>query len=133
MTRSFTVETAADLLVDLASDDEVLSSQSDWRATWTARTPSVAGTGVAMAASLFAQMTRTRHDIPFLRLAELDDTRLAALLLKVHVAFTACGVLYATQSSIGSDAALETEGRLRLVSTSEAVHPCKRDGRRNSS
>ncbi|MGW3664694.1 hypothetical protein [Streptomyces sp. NPDC005141] len=77
-----------------------------------------AGTGVPlcsavwMTACLFAQMTRTRHDIPFLRLAEKDDTRLAALLLKAHVAFAAGGVLYATQSSIGTDAALEAEGRL---------------------
>jgi hypothetical protein len=78
-----------------------------------------AGTGVAlvssiwMTACLFAQMTRTRHDIPFLRLPGKDDTRLAALLLKVHVAFAACDVYYATQSSIGTDVILEPEGRLR--------------------
>ncbi|MDX5563538.1 hypothetical protein PYK79_09720 [Streptomyces sp. ID05-04B] len=68
---------------------------------------------VWMTACLFAQMTRTRHDIPFLRLPGKDDTRLAALILKVHVAFAACDVYYATQSSIGTDVILEPEGRLR--------------------
>ncbi|WP_069773015.1 hypothetical protein [Streptomyces sp. LUP30] len=78
-----------------------------------------AGTGIALVSSiwitacLFAQMTRTRHDIPFLRLPGTDDTRLAALILKVHVAFAACDVYYATQSSIGTDVILEPEGRLR--------------------
>ncbi|MEU6772645.1 hypothetical protein [Streptomyces sp. NPDC046759] len=78
-----------------------------------------AGTGIAlvssiwMTACLFAQMTRTRHDIPFLRLPGKDDTRLAALILKVHVAFAACDVYYATQSSIGTDVILEPGGRLR--------------------
>lgn len=78
-----------------------------------------AGTGVAlvssiwMTACLFAQMTRARHDIPFLRLPGKDDTRLAALILRVHVAFAACDVYYATQSSIGTDVILEPEGRLR--------------------
>ncbi|MFD5635239.1 hypothetical protein ACFWJM_14020 [Streptomyces sp. NPDC127077] len=77
-----------------------------------------AGTGVAlvssiwMTACLFAQMTRTRHDIPFLRLPGQDDTRLAALILKVHVAFAACDVYYATQSSIGTDVVLEPDQRL---------------------
>ncbi|MEU3917833.1 hypothetical protein [Streptomyces sp. NPDC029004] len=78
-----------------------------------------AGAGVAlvssvwMTACLFAQMTRARHDIPFLRLPGKDDTTLAALILKVHVAFAACDVYYATQSSIGTDVLLEAEGRLR--------------------
>ncbi|MFD4143098.1 hypothetical protein [Streptomyces sp. NPDC058572] len=78
-----------------------------------------AGTGIAlvssvwMTACLFAQMTRTRHDIPFLRLPGKDDTKLATLILKVHVAFAACDIYYATQSSIGTDALIEPEGRLR--------------------
>ncbi|MCF3129984.1 hypothetical protein [Streptomyces olivochromogenes] len=78
-----------------------------------------AGAGIAlvssvwMTACLFAQMTRARHDIPFLSLPGKDDTRLAALILKVHVAFAACEVYYATQSSIGTDVLLEPEGRLR--------------------
>ncbi|MFC9125819.1 hypothetical protein ACFT4A_03120 [Streptomyces sp. NPDC057099] len=78
-----------------------------------------AANGIALVSSLwisaclFAQMTRARHDIPFLRLPGKDDTRLAALLLKVHVAFAACDVYYATQSSLGTDVMLETEGRLR--------------------
>ncbi|MFJ7203273.1 hypothetical protein ACIQWR_07040 [Streptomyces sp. NPDC098789] len=78
-----------------------------------------AGMGVALVSSiwmtscLFAQMNRTRRDIPFLRLPGKDDTRLAALILKVHVAFAACDVYYATQSSIGNDVAVEPEGRLR--------------------
>ncbi|WP_190017434.1 hypothetical protein [Streptomyces lucensis] len=78
-----------------------------------------AGRGVAlvssvwMVACLFAQMTRTRLDIPFLRLPGQDDTKLTALILKVQVAFAACDVYYATQSSIGTDVILEPEGRLR--------------------
>ncbi|GGZ25455.1 hypothetical protein [Streptomyces poonensis] len=78
-----------------------------------------AGTGVAlissiwMTACLFAQMTRTRHDIPFLRLSAKDDTKLAALILKVHVAFAACDIYYATQTSLGTDVILEPDGRVR--------------------
>ncbi|MFF9116571.1 hypothetical protein ACF09Y_13390 [Streptomyces massasporeus] len=78
-----------------------------------------AGTGIAlvsslwMTACLFAQMTRARLDIPFLSLPGKDDTKLAALVLKVHVAFAACDVYYATQSSMGTDVLLEPEGRLR--------------------
>ncbi|MEU3460790.1 hypothetical protein ABZ721_12635 [Streptomyces sp. NPDC006733] len=78
-----------------------------------------AGTGCALVSSvwitacLFAQMTRARHDVPFLRLSNKDDTELITSIMKVHVAFAACGVLYATQSSIGTDALLEPEGRLR--------------------
>ena len=78
-----------------------------------------AGSGIALISSvwmtscLFSQMTRTRHDIPFLSLPGKDDTRLAALILKVHVAFAAGGVYYATQSSIGTDVMAEPEGRLK--------------------
>jgi hypothetical protein len=78
-----------------------------------------AGAGIALVSSvwitscLFAQMTRTRRDIPFLRLPGKGDTRLSALIMKVHVAFAACDVYYATQSSIGTDVILEPEGRLR--------------------
>ncbi|MGV9706363.1 hypothetical protein [Streptomyces sp. NPDC003483] len=78
-----------------------------------------AGPGIALVSSLwviaclFAQMTRARLDIPFLSMSGEDDTRLAALILKVHVAFAACDVYYATQSSIGTDVLLAPEGRLR--------------------
>ncbi|MEU8789342.1 hypothetical protein [Streptomyces sp. NPDC048643] len=73
----------------------------------------VLGSSVWMTACLFAQMNRTRHDLPFLRLAGNDDTRLPGLLQKVHAAFAACEIYYATQSSLGTDALLEPEGRLR--------------------
>ena len=80
---------------------------------WFAGEGVVLASSVWMAACLFAQMTRTRHDLPFLRLSGHDDTRLTALLQQVHAAFAACGVYYATQSSIGTDALLESEERLR--------------------
>ncbi|GAA5016515.1 hypothetical protein [Streptomyces siamensis] len=82
-------------------------------AAWFAGRGVVLVSSVWMTSCLFAQMTRTRHDIPFLRLPGKDDTRLAALILKVHVAFAACEVYYATQSSLGTDVILEPEGRLR--------------------
>ncbi|MFD5723126.1 hypothetical protein [Streptomyces sp. NPDC127036] len=82
-------------------------------ADWFAGKGVVLGSSVWMTACLFAQMTRTRHDLPFLRLAGNDDTRLPGLLQKVHAAFAACEIYYATQSSIGTDALLEPEGRLR--------------------
>lgn len=82
-------------------------------AVWFAGKGVVLGSSVWMTACLFAQMTRTRHDLPFLRLAGNDDTRLPGLLQKVHAAFAACEIYYATQSSIGTDALLEPEGRLR--------------------
>ncbi|MFE9811573.1 hypothetical protein [Streptomyces sp. NPDC005548] len=82
-------------------------------AVWFAGKGVVLGSSVWMIACLFAQMTRTRHDLPFLRLAGNDDTRLPGLLQKVHAAFAACEIYYATQSSIGTDALLEPEGRLR--------------------
>ena len=82
-------------------------------AAWFAGRGVVLVSSVWMVACLFAQMTRARQDIPFLRLPGNDDTRLAALILKVHVAFAACEVYYATQSSIGTDVVLEPEGRLR--------------------
>ncbi|MGW6488956.1 hypothetical protein [Streptomyces sp. NPDC055056] len=82
-------------------------------ADWFAGKGVALGSSVWMTACLFAQMTRTRHDLPFLRLAGNDDTRLPGLLQKVHAAFAACEIYYATQSSIGTDALLEPEGRLR--------------------
>lgn len=82
-------------------------------ADWFAGKGVVLASSVWMTACLFAQMTRTRHDLPFLRLAGNDDTRLPGLLQKVHAAFAACEIYYATQSSIGTDALLEPEGRLR--------------------
>ncbi|MFI6372198.1 hypothetical protein [Streptomyces sp. NPDC050546] len=85
----------------------------DKSASWFAGTGVPLISSVWMTSCLFAQMTRTRHDIPFLRLPGKDDTRLSALMLKVHVAFAACDVYYATQSSIGVDVILEPEGRLR--------------------
>lgn len=82
-------------------------------AAWFAGMGCALVSSVWMTACLFAQMTRSRHDIPFLRLPGEDDTKLTTLILKVHVAFAACGVYYATQSSIGTDALVEPEGRLR--------------------
>ncbi|WP_327291876.1 hypothetical protein [Streptomyces sp. NBC_01198] len=82
-------------------------------ATWFAGTGCALVSSVWITACLFAQMTRARSDLPFLRLSGRDDTRLSTSIMKVHVAFAACGVFYATQSSIGTDALLEPEGRLR--------------------
>ncbi|MET9695185.1 hypothetical protein ABZY81_43655 [Streptomyces sp. NPDC006514] len=67
-----------------------------------------------LTACLFTQLMRVRDDFPFLRLAKGDDTKLATLILRVHIAFLSDGgVYYVTQPSIGSDALLDPDGRLR--------------------
>jgi hypothetical protein len=67
---------------------------------------------VYLNACLFAQLQKVREDFPYLRLTGGDDTRLAALVLRVHRAFVA-GVYYAVQPSIGE--AMWTADRARLI------------------
>ena len=67
-----------------------------------------------LTACLFAQMKKLREDYPYVRLDNLQDTQLAALMLKVSLAFKRdLGIYYPTQPSIGEDMLVRTEGRLR--------------------
>jgi len=67
-----------------------------------------------LTACLFAQMKKLREDYPYLRLGNMQDTRLAAIMLKVSLAFRRdLGIYYATQPSIGEDMLVRGEGRLR--------------------
>jgi hypothetical protein len=57
---------------------------------------------VYLTACLFAQLKKVRDDFPYLRLSAADDTRLAALLLRVQRGFLRNdGVYYVAQPSIG--------------------------------
>ncbi|WP_176741055.1 hypothetical protein [Streptomyces agglomeratus] len=65
-------------------------------------------------AGLFAQLKRVRDDFPYLRLAGGDDTRLAALIVRVQLAFLRDGgVYYAVQPSIGDDVLRDQGNRVR--------------------
>lgn len=77
------------------------------------------GTGCALASSayltacLFAQLKKVRDDFPYLRLAAVDDTRLAALLLGVHQGYlSGLGIFYVTQPSIGQSMWVPGQDRL---------------------
>lgn len=68
---------------------------------------------VYLTACLFAQLKKLREDFPYLRLSAADDTRLAALLLRVQRGFLADhGVYYVIQPSIGESMRVHDEERL---------------------
>jgi hypothetical protein len=71
---------------------------------------------VYLTACLFAQLKKVREEFPFLSLSGTDDTRLAALVLRVHRAFVG-GVYYVTQPSIGES--MWTQNRERLITYRE--------------
>jgi hypothetical protein len=65
-------------------------------------------------ACMFAHLKKVREDVPYLRLSSADDTRLVELILKVQIALLKQGgIQYVTQTSIGEDMWLRSEGRLR--------------------
>lgn len=66
-----------------------------------------------LAACLFAHIARVRENVPYLSLSKTADTRLGALLLRVHVGFLKDrGIPYAAQTSIGHDLWHREERRL---------------------
>lgn len=68
---------------------------------------------VYLTACLFAQLKKVREDFPYLRLSGADDTRLAALLLRVQRGFLlGLGVFYVTQPSIGESMWVRDQARL---------------------
>ncbi|MGW4568199.1 hypothetical protein ACWEN3_39510 [Streptomyces sp. NPDC004561] len=68
---------------------------------------------VYLTACLFAQLKKVREDFPYLRLSAADDTRLAALLLRVQRGFLLNGgVYYVTQPSIGESVWVRDDERL---------------------
>ena len=77
------------------------------------------GAGCALASSvyltacLFAQLKKVRDDFRYLRLSADDDTRLAALLLRVQQGYLLnLGVFYVTQPSIGQSMWADDKDRL---------------------
>ncbi|MFJ4482521.1 hypothetical protein ACIP3D_09275 [Streptomyces longwoodensis] len=73
---------------------------------------------VYLTACLFAHLKKVREDFPYLRLSATDDTRLAALLLRVQRGFRYQeGVYYVTQPSIGE--AVWVRGDERLLTYRE--------------
>jgi hypothetical protein len=69
---------------------------------------------IYLTACLFAHLKKVREDIPYLRLQGAEDTRLAELMLTVHLGFSRqYNVFYVTQPSIGEDLWLRGEGRVR--------------------
>ncbi|MFJ7969004.1 hypothetical protein [Streptomyces sp. NPDC096324] len=68
---------------------------------------------VYLTSCLFAQLKKVREDFPYLRLSATDDTRLAALLLRVQRGFLVNGgVYYVTQPSIGESVWIRGDERL---------------------
>ena len=68
---------------------------------------------VYLTSCLFAQLKKVREDFPYLRLSATDDTRLAALLLRVQRGFLVNGgVYYVTQPSIGESVWVRGDERL---------------------
>ncbi|MEU6554329.1 hypothetical protein ABZ915_29265 [Streptomyces sp. NPDC046915] len=68
---------------------------------------------VYLTSCLYAQLKKVREDFPYLRLSATDDTRLAALLLRVQRGFLVNGgVYYVTQPSIGESVWVRDDERL---------------------
>ena len=87
-------------------------------AAWFNGTGCALASAVYLSACLFAQLKKVRDDFPYLRLSSADDTRLAALLLRVQRGYLLnLGVFYVTQPSIGES--MWAEGGNRLLTYRE--------------
>jgi len=96
------------LLVDEA---EQVSSKKD---SWFNGSGQYLASSIYLAACLFAHLKKVREDIPYLQLQGAEDTRLAELMLTVHLGFSRqYNVFYVTQPSIGEELWLRDEGRVR--------------------
>ncbi|MFF8479147.1 hypothetical protein [Streptomyces sp. NPDC015414] len=82
-------------------------------AAWFTGTGCALISSVYLTACLFSQLKKVREDFPYLRLSAADDTRLAALLLRVQRGFLVNGgVYYVTQPSIGESMWVRGDERL---------------------
>ncbi|MGW3020462.1 hypothetical protein [Streptomyces longwoodensis] len=100
----------------LVIDDPADVSAKD--AAWFTGAGCALMSSVYLTACLFAHLKKVREDFPYLRLSATDDTRLAALLLRVQRGFRYHeGVYYVTQPSIGE--AVWVRGDERLLTYRE--------------
>jgi hypothetical protein len=91
---------------------------SDKDAAWFNGTGCALVSSVYLTACLFAQLKKVRDDFPYLRLSADDDTRLAAMLLRVQRGYLLnLGVFYVTQPSIGQS--MWADGGDRLLTYRE--------------
>jgi hypothetical protein len=107
------VEAGADRqrALGIITDPEELASKP---AAWFSGEGYFLASTAYLTACLFAWVERVRRDHPFLRLAVLDDTALAELLVRVQFAFMRdLGIYYLLQPSIGEDMWCSDDKRLR--------------------
>jgi hypothetical protein len=97
-------------LLTVESPSQLSQKDAEWFNGWGVYLISSA----YLTACLFAQMRKLREDYPYLRLGNVQDTQLAAIMLKVSTAFRRdLGIYYLTQPSIGEDMLVRSEGRLK--------------------
>jgi hypothetical protein len=95
----------------LVDDPEQVSSKDS---NWFNGAGHYLASSVYLTACLFAHLKKVREDIPYLRLQGAEDTRLAELMLTVHLGFSRHhNVYYISQPSIGEDMWLRSEDRVR--------------------